>query len=214
MNKLKDIRSFDELKELIIQNKEFIKKAALPVTVAAALLFFWMFGGDSKDVIKEEEGTPSQIEEQVQEETNESVSEDIYVDISGCVNEPGVYKVAVGTRLFQLIDQAGGITKDADIQSMNRAEEVYDGQKIVVYSVDNKEDMSEVSGAESGNNKININRADVSQLQTIPGVGPVTAEKIIEYRKSNGRFATIEDLKKVSGIGEKTFEKLKDHITV
>ena len=113
--------------------------------------------------------------------------------------------------MFQLIEEAGGLTEDADIEDLNRAEEVIDGQKIVIYS---KDSDAENKLSESSSGKININRADSDKLQEIPGVGPATAQKIIEYREENGKFKSIEDIKNVSGIGSKTFESLKEYITV
>jgi len=118
----------------------------------------------------------------------------------------------VGTRIFQVIEEAGGITDGADISSVNRAEEVTDGQKIVIYS---KEDISQEgeaseSYAQTAEDKVNINKADSSKLQTVPGIGPATAQKIIEY----GRFSSVDDLKNVSGIGDKTLENMREYITV
>ena len=146
------------------------------------------------------------------EETGKDEDE-IYVDISGCVNSPGVYKVKAGTRLFQVIEKAGGITDDADVETINRAEEVQDGQKIIIYAEGSESDK-QISGGGEQDGKININRADSDQLQEIPGVGPATAQKIIEYRQSSGNFSSIEELMEISGIGEKTFAEMKDHITV
>ena len=120
-----------------------------------------------------------------------------------------------GTRLFQLIEKAGGLTENADIEGINRAETVLDGQKIIIYAKgQDDESKNSSTGAIDSSGKININSADIEQLQQIPGVGPVTADKIIQYRQDNGRFSSIDDIKNVSGIGEKTFEKLKDYITV
>ncbi len=226
MNRLKEIKSIQDLKDFVVLNKESIKKAALPVTVAVAILFFWLSGASAKNDItetniSEESNNNSQYEEYEDLEEAENITNtapiDIYVDIGGCVKNPGVYKVDEGTRLFQLIERAGGLTEDADTDNINQAEAVYDGQKVMIYP--KSEDVSneysykyEVSQGLS--DKININRADSSELQEIPGVGPATAQKIIEYRDSIGRFKTIEELKNVSGIGDKTFEKLKAYITV
>ena len=130
MNKLKEIRSFEELKDLITQNKDKIKKAALPITVMAALLFFWLSGGSTGASEIKETDTDQSI---MPYEENETESE-IYVDIGGCINKPGVYKITTGTRLFQVIEKAGGLSEEADTDSINMAEEVYDGQKIIIYS--------------------------------------------------------------------------------
>lgn len=217
MNRLKGIRSIADFKELLVLHRESIKKAALPVTVVAALLFFWIGGGNENSNIEEvEEPVSGIIAEDGIDNTQLSNDIDIYVDIGGCVYNPGVYKIKVGTRLFQVIEMAGGLTTEADIDSINQAEEVYDGQKIMIYSqIENDiTDTSGISQHQSSNGKININNATELELQAIPGVGPSTAKKIIEYRELNGRYKNIEDLMNVSGIGEKTFEKLKEYITV
>lgn len=224
MNRLREIKSIAELKELIILHKESIKKAALPVTVVAALLFFWVTGSSGND-IKETNEPVSEIVSEASDDGN-GIDEDfgnsstaspseIYVDISGCIYNPGVYKLKSGTRLFQAVEKAGGLTPEADINSINQAEEVYDGQKILIASKNEVDDGSYSSQAvtEAASSKININTADLTQLQNIPGVGPSTAQKIIDYRTTSGRFKSIEDIKNVSGIGDKTFEKMKEYIT-
>lgn len=216
MDKIRQIKSIDDLKEFLLSNKEFLKKAALPVTVVVALLFFWAFGGSGDEEIREEDKALQEVTEEetiAAGESSHETTSDIYVDISGCVKAPGVYKVSEGTRLFELIEKAGGLTENADIGNVNRAEEVYDGQKVVIYSTEEEKD-GYISQSEADTGKVNINRADSSALQTIPGVGPATAQKIIEYRESNGRFSSIEEIKNISGIGEKTFENMKEYITV
>ena len=217
MDKLKEIRSLDDLKEFIKLNKDVLKKAALPIVVAAALVFFWISGGDDGDVRQNGQAdTETVLTEENSMDTTEETGKDedeIYVDICGCVNSPGVYKVKAGTRLFQVIEKAGGITDDADVETINRAEEVQDGQKIIIYAEGSESDK-QISGGGEQDGKININRADSDQLQEIPGVGPATAQKIIEYRQSSGNFSSIEELMEISGIGEKTFAEMKDHITV
>ena len=217
MNKLKDIKDFEDLKELIILHKETIKKAALPVVVVAALLFFWMGENDEKSQIKENDRPVSEIVEQqsVEETAVDDVKSEIYVDISGCVYNPGVYKIKDGTRLFQVVEKAGGLTPEADTDSINQAEEVYDGQKILISSKGNSgENQMSLAVQESQNGKININTADSLKLQEIPGVGPTTAQKIIDYRQNYGKFKSKEDIVNVSGIGEKTYENIKDYIIV
>ena len=210
MNKLKEIRSFEELKDLITQNKDKIKKAALPITVMAALLFLWLSGGSTGASEIKETDTDQSI---VPYEENETESE-IYVDIGGCINKPGVYKITTGTRLFQVIEKAGGLSEEADTDSINMAEEVYDGQKIMIYSANDTGSEEQKYADASDDGKININRADSDELKKIPGVGPATAKKIIEYRTNNGNFSSIEEIKNVSGIGEKTYESMKEYITV
>ena len=147
---------------------------------------------------------------------------DIYVDICGRLYAP-VYQIASGTRLFEVIAQAGGLTAEADINVINQAEVVYDGQKIRILSyaetsqgVQTASDPSGGQGGSQGNSdvKVNINRADAAALQTIPGIGPSKAERIIDYRNTAGPFQSIEDIKNVSGIGNKTFESIREYLTV
>lgn len=220
MNNLKNTKNFDDLKELVLSNKELIKKAALPLTVVAALLFFWITGGDSKgelSVKESEEQSAKQEEVKVgddfdSEEAGEAA--DIYVDISGCVKNPGVYKVEPGTRIFQVIERAGGLTDGADTESVNRAEEVADGQKIVIRHMEASSEEESIINSDKSSGKVNINTADMSELQSVPGIGPATAQKIIEYREHNGKFKSVEDILNVSGIGDKTLENMRPYITV
>lgn len=169
-----------------------------------------------------------QEEVQAQEETaavEEESTAVIYVDVGGEVNQPSVVELADGSRVTDAIAAAGGLTEKADLTDINRAAFVSDGEKIFIPSQESESEdgvLSADGGGSSGSGssgrssdgKININTADSSQLQELNGVGPATAEKIIDYRKQNGRFQSIEDIKNVSGIGDKTYEKLKDHIRV
>lgn len=157
-------------------------------------------------------------------------SDMIYVDVGGAVNSPMLAELPDGSRVDDAIKAAGGLKQEADMTSINRAEFLEDGQKVFIPSfpvdengnvientVDGSADGSTaaaVSGAADASGKININTADSTSLQTLNGVGPATAQKIIDYRQSNGSFSSVEDIKNVSGIGDKTFEKLKDSITI
>ena len=208
----------EELKEFIENKKDKIKIVAVPVLVIAAVLFFWLNSGS--DEIKIDEGDSSVIEEDgvSQQEVNPSQGH-LYVDIGGEVMKPGVYEVSEGTRLFEVIDKAGGLTEDADIDGINRAETVQDGQKIMIGRQgenpnENREGYSANNVTDTGEGKVNINTADAATLQTIPGIGPSKADRIIEYRESEGKFNEIDDIKNISGIGNKTFESIKEYITV
>lgn len=108
---------------------------------------------------------------------------------------------------------AGGATANADFEKINLAYELSDGEKIYIYSIFDEETEYTMS-SDIKNTKVNINKATASELETINGIGPSLAEKIIAYRKENGRFATVEDLKNVSGIGEKKFDAIKDKVVV
>lgn len=140
-------------------------------------------------------------------------TEEFYIDISGAVNSPGVYKVKKKTRVFELIEKAGGLKEDANLDALNQAEFVQDGQKIVIPSNGGGEINDEKNEDTSNGGMININLADKSKLMELPGVGDAIAQRIIDYRKGH-RFSKIEDLKQVKGIGEATFNKLKGMIIV
>lgn len=214
---IRSVKSFDDLKRLFADNKELLKTAALPLVIGVAVLFFWFYGAEEDIVVSEGDDVSSEI---VSEDTRGQTvtSTEMYVDISGAVVNPGVYEVSSSTRLFQVIEMAGGLADNADVDSLNRAEIVYDGQKIIVGTASNSEIGTEASseGNQSGitNGKVNLNLADSATLQTIPGIGPSKAERIIDYRKTQGRFKKAEDIMNITGIGEKTFESIRDYITV
>lgn len=142
----------------------------------------------------------------------------IKVYIVGAVRYPGVIEVEDGSRLIDVIDLAGGATEEADLERVNLALRVQDEgmYKIPKIGEELLDQGPAVLGAmpKQEQQKININTADEATLDTLPGIGPSKAKRIIEYREQNGPFKSIEELKNVSGIGEKTFEQLKDLITV
>lgn len=151
----------------------------------------------------------------------------IYVHIAGEIKYPGVYEMENGDRVFQLVEKAGGVTENADISSINLSKKLIDGEKIVIFSkkvsidsenasiVSNQSNNSTSKGSSNTtSNLININTASQKELEELPGIGPTLAQRIIDYREKNGYFQTIEDIKKVSGIGDKKFEAIKDLITI
>ncbi|MBE6026993.1 MAG: hypothetical protein E7227_00115 [Clostridiales bacterium] len=144
-------------------------------------------------------------------------SQTIYVDIGGAVMNPGVYEVASDTRLYQVIEKAGGLEENADTDSINRASFVEDGQKIIipVKGDGSPDDQTAYSGAVSAGitdqGLVNINTATPDELKTLNGIGDAIAERIVEYRSSNA-FKSKEDIMSVKGIGKGIYEKIKDHI--
>ena len=158
---------------------------------------------------------------EVENKENEDNSSKL-CQIDGCVNKPGVYSFKNDDRIKDIIDLAGGFTKDADTKSVNLAMKLKDEMKIFIPS---KNEISKLQNHDTENsqivtlkdnnstNLVNINTADSNKLQTLPGIGPSKAKKIIEFREKN-QFKKIEELKNVDGIGEKTFESLKSLITI
>lgn len=143
------------------------------------------------------------------------------VYINGEVKNSGVYKLKSESRIEDLVKSAGGFTENANVNKINLAKKLKDEDYIYVEKkLDEKANGSAAGVLKSSNNgssqsgKIDINSASKEELKTIPGIGDVTAQKIIEYRENNGRFSSVEDLKKVGRIGEKTLDKMKDKIDV
>ena len=152
----------------------------------------------------------------------------IYVDVTGAVKAPGVYTLPTGSRVFEAIALAGGAREDASLENLNQAGILQDGQQIRVYTEKEAAQMAQqgslpsLPGAETAAgqkesqeaSKVNINTAGKDELMTLTGIGETRAEAILAYRQEAGGFQAPEDLMQVEGIKEKTFEKLKDQITV
>ena len=136
----------------------------------------------------------------------------IYIDIKGEVRNPGVYKVAEFSRVFQLISMAGGSTNYADLDAINLSLILHDQQVIYVPSL--LDELPRYSDSNSDISVININSASVNELDLLPGIGPSTAQSIVDYRINNGPFIDLKDIMNVSGIGESTFAKIEDYITI
>lgn len=152
-------------------------------------------------------------EEPVSPEQEEAV---IYVYICGAVQNPGVYEMSPKSRIYQLVDAAGGMAEDADEQSVNLAETVTDGQMVRIPFLTEAEGQPEEAGSAgiSADGKVNINTASVEQLMSLNGIGEAKAEQIVTYREENGAFLDTEAIMQVSGIGQGTYEKIKNSITV
>ena len=140
----------------------------------------------------------------------------IVVEIKGEVMKPDVYTLSEGSIVKDLIEMAGGLTNEADISNINRAKEINNHDLIIIRNINDVNMETEIENnevsEESNDGKISINNSDISKLKEIPGVGEVKANSIILYREKNNGFKSIEELKNVDGIGEKTFEKIKDSI--
>lgn len=137
--------------------------------------------------------------------------EPVLVHVTGEVGDPGVVEVPAGSRVADAIDAAGGSGEAADLGGVNLARVVKDGERIVVGHVDA---AGEAGGAEAigPDGKVDVNRADVATLQEVPGIGPVTAERILAHRQEQGPFTSEEQLLDVPGIGQRTLDRLVDHL--
>jgi len=138
---------------------------------------------------------------------------EIFVDVTGAVNNPGVYTLTGRSRVIDAIKAAGDSAPGADLSTINLARVLNDGEQIYVDSTVVNSSGQRVSKKVSSG-PININRATLRQLDALDGIGPVIAGRIIEYRKKNGSFLTIDDLQKVSGIGEAKFAQIKSKVRI
>ena len=189
--------------------------------IAAVLLLIYN-SLDSKSEVAEMNEAVMAMDETVEEKAEEIPAPPvkysvIMADIKGAVLHPGVYEIAQGKRVIDLVGLAGGLTEDADSSQINFAMHVQD--EMVLYIPKKGENIegvisSPVNPQRAEKQTVNLNSATAGELETLPGVGPAKAEAIIEYRETNGPFNSIEDLKSISGIGDKTYEKLKEYISV
>ena len=152
---------------------------------------------------------------------NKSSNEEIIVHITGAVKKEGIVTLKENSRVNDAVEAAGGLRDDADMSKINLAYVLEDGSKIVIPSINDKDEsideepLTENKNENSKvNGKININKANQTELETLSGIGPSTAEKIIKYREENGKFSSIEDLKNIDGIGESKFESIEKYICV
>lgn len=169
------------------------------------------------------------IQEKNETEEDEETKEFYNVDIKGYVKKPGVYQLEKGSIINDVIKLAGGLKSSGTTENINLSKKVNDEDMIIILSktelkkLNSSESIKQNSNittnnetatkSEEDSNKISINNATKEELMTLSGIGEKTAEKIIEYRK-NQKFSTIDDLKNVSGIGDSIFEKIKEYITI
>ena len=144
------------------------------------------------------------------------VYSEVVIDISGEVIKPGVYKLKNRARVDDLLIMAGGLSAKADRSwvdiNLNRAEKLYDGQKIYIPKLGESVEKSQFPISNVQNKVVRINSASVEELDKLDGVGPAIAQRIIDYRTENGGFKSMEEIKLVPGIGDKMFEKIKNDI--
>ncbi|MGM0166733.1 competence protein ComEA [Enterococcus sp. AZ135] len=200
--------------------KEYLRKYPylflIPVCLTVIIIFFL-----TKEPEKQEVDPAVFSTETSTTEISEINSQEWYVDVKGAVKRTGMYRITQGMRLMDAIDLAGGFTEDADQNQVNFSKLLIDQEIIYVPKVGEEVAViNEIGQAASSTTtsgtplKININTADATELQELSGIGEKKAADIIKYREENGSFRAVEDLIKVSGIGEKTLENLKDSITI
>lgn len=190
--------------------------ACIVLVVLALIRFVPMETSASQDF-----EAPAQAEEQAASERDFDVRQ-VGVDVEGAVASPGLYLVSADARVNDAVAAAGGMTSDADRQRVNLAQKVEDGMQVYVPSREEAPaatgttttgaGQASSSGASKG--KVNLNTASVEELQTLSGIGPSLSQRIIDYRQANGPFKSVDDLRKVSGIGDTRFKSLKDLVCV
>ncbi len=206
------------------RSKAHLNGARLPVLVgvtALAVVVLLLAGkalveaasSDGFSVVRSEpaEQEGAQGEEAVEEPAT------VVVHVGGAVAEPGVRELAEGARVQDAVEAAGGFADGAARDALNLARVLADGEQVVVPTEEELAAPAPVAGADasaSGGGRVNINTATAEELDALPGIGPATAEKIVADREANGPFAAAEDLKRVSGIGDKKYAELADAICV
>lgn len=216
--------------DLLTKGTNSLKKVySLPRLIGVVLaifliltLSFVIWGKEQSQTKLPIVSTSSSIQEPASEEKKYSSEEsNILVDLKGAVQQEGVYKLRANSRVRDVIELAGGLTQEADRHAVNFAEKLVDEQ--VVYVAKQGEDISVLPNASSAgkanaemsnSTKVNINKANLEELQRISGIGVKRAQDILETRDSLGGFKTLDDLRQVSGIGEKTLEKLKHELSL
>lgn len=213
-------------------DKDYI---VIGIIIIAVIIFIVLNIGKVTEFNKEEkenttinasiEESKNDIEEKENKENKEETKEmgtGIFVHIDGWIQNPGVYEIKENDRVNTIIEKAGGLKEGASIKSINLAARLSDGDKIYIPNREEEKQIetTEVKRNNTGtvkitkNSKININKASISELKQITGIGESTANKIIDYRDNVGKFKKIEDIKEVKGIGDSKYESIKDKITI
>ena len=228
------------MKKLNLKQKKII---AIILIILVIIAYYYLYLKNSTEEISNQDLEVNNTQESNQtNETEKETEEIIVVHISGAVNIEGIVELEAGSRIANAIEKAGGVKENADMTDINLAYPLEDGMKIHIPTkeeteanknnenmidesyvtsssggVSSKEDTNSTQGSSKSttiNEKVNINTATQEELDTLPGIGPSIASKIIDYREQNGKFNSIEEIKEVSGIGDAKYEKIKASITI
>ena len=202
---------FRKIQEILEEQKQKIGTVSWTKWVFSAIfliaaLIFCIFVGVGRYQLS---GTKELVS--VQDQASEESGKTVTVDVKGAVVSPGIYSLPSGSRVQDAIEEAGGFLNEADSAQLNLAKRLSDEDMIVVNHKD-AEAGAEESGADSG--LLDLNTAGAEDLEKLPGIGPVLAERIVEYRENNGNFQSAEDLLYVPGIGSNLFREIENLITV
>lgn len=202
----------------IIENKKIL---IIGIAIIILILLFMIKIIDNK--YQKNNSTNTEYISSIETEKEETFQEEkIIIYITGEVNKEGVIELPEGSRIADAIEKAEGVTENANLKNVNLAYALEDGQKIYIPNKNEEEtiitEFTEGIVNDSDdvkqNKSININKADINELQTLNGIGESLAQSIIKYREENGNFKTIEDVKNVPGIGENKFENIKENIKI
>ena len=211
------------------KNQKIIAAVVVVIILLVIIYYIWDITQNSEDEIiadLQDISVENVNTENIQNNTNEA----IIVHVAGAVENEGIQKLPENSRVADAIEAAGGLTIDANVNNINLAQKIIDGQKIYIPNnseneeiegsqtiVENPVTMSDNSSYSTNtilSDLVNINTATQTELEMLPGIGPSTASKIISYRNENGKFKSIEDILNVSGIGDSKYSQIKDKITI
>lgn len=204
------------------QYKKWIIIIGISVLTIGCFCYYFIKEPATSELVKLEEKDSIDMEQTIsleEKETEQSEDEGslIVIDVKGAVQYPGVYEVAENARVFEAIQKAGGMNGKADELAVNLASPLQDGMVVYIpFKGETKENpfINPNVMEDPAQQKVNINLATSDELQTLSGIGPSKADAIIAYREEKGPFTKIEDLLEVTGIGEKSLEKIREEITI
>ena len=236
LHSVKGVDCMNKIYQKIIASPKLILSVLLSIAIlflGTGLLVGWITGQENAGHVPLDLSVSSSvIEESIQdneekttykETSKETIPVVQYVDVKGAVNRPGIYSFSMEERIYDVIEKAGGLTETADGNQINLAEKLTDQQLVYVPVIGEEiPDVAKVKLPHSVEDtdkagqeeKINLNTADLTELQQIPGIGNVKAQEIIRYREEKGSFQKLEELQEITGIGVKTIEHLRNWVTV